>query len=287
MMVPKWSHGALMNVQYQDTNSPLIWIDDGIAQHAVPFSIKGALSMLVYDCDRGSDGTLWLSGSATDPDGRHAAFVAWISADNTSSLVIRTGQYRPMRIAAAPDGTLWSVGSESMTKTVSADAAVIRHFDKSGRTVNSLIQQSTIAHTAYLEGILNSVRASNDRIAWYCVGFDDHTTGRYVEISLDGKLLTDISVRLPNNSLAYQITGFALSDKGDAFLSATARGNGQPSQLGAYVLDKSAGVWKPLLQMSWALGVPPTSDYFDQILGVKGQKLVIAGYKKIKFYSIL
>lgn len=290
MRVPKWSHGALINVQYQDTNNPLIWIDDGNTQHAVPFSITGALSMLVYDYDRGTDGTLWLSGSATDSDGRTAGFVAWISADHINSLVIRTGQYRPLRIAAAPDGTLWSVGSESMTKTPSPDAAVIRRFDKSGRTVSSLIQQSTIAHVAYLEPILNSVRASSDRIAWYCVGFDDHTTGRYVEISLDGKLLTDISIHLPSNSLRYQITGFALSDEGDAFLSANTRGAGQSasltSHLGAYVLDRSAGAWKPLLQNVLAPGTPPTPDYFDQILGVKDHQLVVAGYKTVKFYSI-
>jgi hypothetical protein len=191
MRIPRWSHGALINVQFEGSGNPLIWMSNGQTQHTVPFPIPGALSMLVYDEDHGVDGTLWISGSAIDPDGRATGFVAWISAENTDSLIIRTGQYRPTRIAVAPDGTLWTVGSESI-RTPSPNAAVVRRFDKSGHMVSSLIQQSTIAHVANLEKPFNNLQASKDRIAWYCADLIDASTGRYVEISLDGTLLTDL-----------------------------------------------------------------------------------------------
>jgi hypothetical protein len=215
-------------------------MSSGQTQHTVPFSIPGALSMLVYDEDHGVDGTLWISGSASDPGGRTTGFVAWISADNTNSLIIRTGPYRPTRIAVASDGTLCTVGSETI-RTPSPNAAVIRHFDKSGHTLTSLIQQSTISRVANLERPFNSLQASKDRIAWYCA--DLVSTGRYVEISLDGTLLTDISVRMPSSPLKYTMTGFAFNDQGDAFLSAIAKTVAQDGpasvQFGVYLLASS------------------------------------------------
>ena len=246
--------------------------------------------MLVYDEDHGVDDTLWISGSATDSDGRTTGFVAWISADKTNSLVIRTGSYRPTRIAVASDGTIWTVGSETI-RTPSANAAVIRRFDKSGHTVSSLIQQSTISHVANLEKPFNSLQASKDRIAWYCADFMDASTGRYVEISLDGTLLTDIVVRMPNSVLKYTMTGFAFNDQGDAFLSAitkavTSVGGPSSVQFGVYLLDRSGAEWKTLLQRSWTSGAPRTADDFNGILGVKDQQLVLDGYNKIKFYNI-
>jgi hypothetical protein len=86
------------------------------------------------------------------------------------------------------------------------------------------------------------------------------------------------------------MTGFALSDQGDAFLSAIGKavGQGGPAslQFGVYLLDRSAAEWKPLLQRTWASGTARASADFNGILGIKDQQLLLDGYKTIKFYNI-
>jgi hypothetical protein len=287
MRVPKWSHGALLTVQYHDTTNPLIWLLERHGQRAVPFTIPEARSMLIYDWDRGADGTIGISGSAADSDGRAATFVAWISADGTNSQVIRTSPYKPAMVAVAPDGTLWTVGSEFTTKssggigtTLMPNVGVIRHFERSGKTLGSFVPQSTIQNPLSLSRSRNTLRASKDRIAWYSA------EGRYIEISLDGSLVTDIPVQLPGGQSMNENTGFALADEGDAFLSAYSdpHGSGPSAQLlGIYILDRSVRAWKPVLQRSVGIAAQAAFGY---IYGVDGRELVVQGNKLIKFYSI-
>ena len=118
MQLPKWSNGGLVTVQFKDPKYPLIWMFNRNGQRSLPFFIPGAESTLIYDCDRGSDGTIrhfrisgWIS------DGRVAGFVALISPNETAAHVIRTGLYRPAMVAVALDGTLWTVGKEITTLT--------------------------------------------------------------------------------------------------------------------------------------------------------------------------
>jgi hypothetical protein len=288
MRVPKWSHGALLTVQYHDTISPLIWVLDSLGSHVVPFTISGARWMHVYDWDCGLNGTLGISGSVADSDGRAATFVAWISADGSSSQVIRTSSYRPAMVAVAPDGTLWTVGAEFATNpsggvspTLVANAGVIRHFDRSGKTLAAFVPQSTIQKSVSLAQSRNTLRVSQDRIAWYS------EEGRYVEISLAGSLLTDIPLALPSGQSMNTNTGFALTDAGDAFLSAqppTLRNGGRPAEpLQIYILDRSARVWKPVLQPSSGAAA---QSAFGYIYGVDGNKLVVRGANLIKFFTI-
>src|SRR5258706_9679902 len=106
LRVPKWTHGALITVQYHDTTNALIWAFERGGKRAVPFTIPAARSMLIYDWDRGVDGLFAVTGSATDADGRVTGFVASISADGAKSQVIRTELYGPAMVTVATDRTL-------------------------------------------------------------------------------------------------------------------------------------------------------------------------------------
>ena len=267
----------------------------------VPFSVPGARSTVIYDWDRGVDGAICLSGSAIDADGRGGTFIAWISPDGKNSQITRTSPYRPLLVAVAPDDTVWTAGSESMdiaafrasgrtdvsiAALLLPGAGVIRHYDRAGRTLGAFVPQSTIHDAMSLSDPGNALRASGDRIAWYSA------EGRYIEVSLEGKLATDIVVPPPGTSTR-PIDGFAITDSGDAFLSASypVAGNGSASahRVGIYVLEKSSRAWKAVLERTVIPGTAPNAgdpNDFGHIYGVDGNKLVVAGRQRLRFFTI-
>jgi hypothetical protein len=269
MRLAKWSNGALIDVEYDRTVNPLVWLLEGQVQRTVPFTIPGARLMEIDDWDRAADGAIGLSGSATDAEGRLSGFIAWISPDGMRSEVIQTLLYGPMHLAFAPDGTIWTAGRETLradSGVLRLSASVIRHFERSGKTLGSFVPQATILDRNVLYNIRSWLRASSDRVAWY-------SGGKYVELAPDGRLVADITIRSPGDE-----TGFALTEKGEAFLSSEAG-----SQLAVHILDRSTGSWRLVLQRTMTPGSPID---FGFVCGADGSRLVLHGFKRIKFYNI-
>jgi hypothetical protein len=291
MRVPKWSNGFLVAVQGDNTANPLIWLINRNGQQTVPFTIPGARTMLLYDWDRGADGTIGMSGYAADSDGRFSAFIAFISPNEWESHVIRTLGYRPAKVAVAADGTLWASGCEYVisangrpTSALIPGAGVIRHFDRSGKLLGAYIPQSTVGGPLILSSWQSGLRASRDRVAWLSVD------GRFVEITLDGKVTTDMAVPVPGGE-STEITGFALTDGGDAFISVVRpidEDRNTPGEIVAvYVLDRSSNNWKPVLERTVsARNSLPVDDDYGHIYGVEENTLVLSGKRLIKFYRI-
>jgi hypothetical protein len=285
--VPKWSNGALIDVQDRHTTHPLVWILQRQGSSTVPFSISGAQSMNIYDWDRGTDGSVWLSGSAIDGNGSASSFVAWISPDQTTSNVIRTSLYRPGQIAIAPDGTLWTAGLELASTDASAlnpTGGVIRHFDRTGNLLNSFVPQSTIQNASILLSPANQFRASGGFVAWY-----SPKGARCVELSTSGATLMDIAVPVPGNPKS-QVGGLGLTPTGDLFVSATwpaAQAQGSSGSYSVFILSKSAAAWLPVLQRSTTLGARSQLGDFGHIYGVDGTSLVLHAFGGLNFYSIV
>jgi hypothetical protein len=286
MRMPKWTPGGLLTVQYEGTQYPSVWLlNPPGRERTLPFSIPEARSTFIYDYDQGAGGTIGISGSAVDSDGRLAGFVAWLSPNTGEVGIIRTGLYRPSMVTVGPDGTLWTVGKEiaaiALPPVPVPDASVIRHFDRSGKTLGSYVPQSTVKNPLLtLSGSTNTLRASHDRIAWFSVD------GRYVEISLSGILLTDIKVDIPDaGKPIVEGISFALTDDGDAFLDvpylvSPASGVTPLRQSWTFQLDRSERTWKPV-QIA---GSPPPSGV-GHIYGVDGKRLVVQKRKGLRFYA--
>ena len=296
MQPPKWSNGSLVAVQYPRTTAPVIWLAGPQGTRTVPFSIPGAQVLNVFDWDQGLDGTIGISGNATEADGRVSGFVAWISADATKSNVIRTSLYRPALVAVGADGTLWAAGTEFMSlnsRVLKPDSDVLRHFDPSGQMLSGFVPQSTIRNRISLLDVGGHwLRASRNLIAWYSPG-----EGRYVEVSALGRELLDIAVNRPGDDKS-RTDGFGLTDKGDVFVSATwfvppapstPDGKGGAEYSGIYVLDRPAQTWRPLLQRTWLAGAAPNAslDEFSDVAGVDGNRLVVRSVRRrLQLYDI-
>jgi hypothetical protein len=284
MRVAKWTHGNLVDVQNDGTAHPLIWLQNRQASHSIPFTIEGAQVIRVYDWDVAIDGSIALSGSATDVSGRGSQFVAKLSADGSHALITRTLRYRPLRIAIASDGTLWTVGQDF---TPNEDLGVLRHFDQSGALMATFIPQSTVPSPVVLSSPHNRLLISNDRVAWY-----SPTMPRYVEISLDGKLMLDASVQpVGDKEKGY---GVVLTDSGNLFLSALhdvpGTGAGPPAHVfGIYMLDRSSGNWITVVEQQQTvvpIGAQPVPNQIGHICGIDGSNIVMISNHLIRFCKI-
>ncbi|MFN7920421.1 MAG: hypothetical protein U0Q16_10005 [Bryobacteraceae bacterium] len=277
MRQPKWSNGGMVTLQFKDADEPVIWLAGPSGKRSVPFSIPGAQSITIHDFDRGSDGTIGVSGTMAERNGG-GGFVARISPDGADLQIIRTDSYRPVMVAVAPDGSLWTAGSETVRPDAARGPAVIRRFDRSGKMTGSFVPQSSMGHIVAFVGSdsHHAFRVSKDRVAWYS------TSGRYVEISLAGNVLTDIAVKLPVGNGKPEISEitFALTDEGQAFLCVPFYGGSTGQRIVAtiYALDRSARVWEP---------APVAEQHNGYIYGADAGRLVLMdGNRAVQFYRI-
>ncbi|MDQ2840305.1 MAG: hypothetical protein M3Y72_04550 [Acidobacteriota bacterium] len=182
---------------------------------AVSFTIPEAVYIGVFDFDRGKDGIIILCGKAYDSKGRLASFIGRITPNGESSQVIRTAPFSPHLISEADDGTIWTVGLESINGDenvpgVNPNGDVLRHFDSSGKLIASAFPRPRIAAGRLVTGYLV---ATADRLAWYAPA---DGRGTYAELSSEGKLLDEYPGMTDRSGRA---TGFALTSTGKAYLT--------------------------------------------------------------------
>ncbi len=286
--IPKWTHGALMVVQFHDSTSPLVWIAEPKRTYSIPFSIPGATATYVYDWDRSADGTaVALTGSAMDKDGRGAYFIAQIPVNGGEPLIIRDPAYRPRRIVFAADGTLWTAGSEPRT---AANAGIFRHFDRTGKQLGAFVPQGRFADPLVPTDMMSRLMAASDRIGWY-----SPRGSSYIELAADGRILTDIALAPPaDDSGGY---GMTLTRTGTLFISSERRTVTASGQSPVYTweissLNRTTNAWNPVLQRTRQEHEPWLSSpaQFAHVLGMEsgptGDQLVLSGRDKAMFFSL-
>jgi hypothetical protein len=253
---------------------------DGRQVFQAGFFIPGASNTAVDGFARGADGTVALCGRSYASDGRGAPFIAWISADGNSQQVIRTEPYSPRVIAVAPDGTLWTVGKElnsdgSEKSGVNLDAGVVRHFDRTGKSLGTFIPRSSIQDSTHLTNQQSLLAAAADRAGW--LHFDRSNRGAYVEISSDGNIATYPMPQTQAKGMRFG--GIAFTDSGDVFAEVdNPDGN---SNFSLFALNRSAGQWLPVRI--------PASGRWALLLGGSGNELAFtygpgSSYSTIHFF---
>lgn len=249
----------------------------GVTVFNTPFSIPEAVHTYVHSYARGSDGTLVVCGSSYMGDGRGAPFVAWISPDDPIWRVIRTEPYRAELIAAAPDGTLWTVGRElnsalSEKSGVDLEAGVVRHFDRSGKRLGSFIPRSSIPNTALLANTNGYLAVSSaGHVAWlsFLVGGE----GAYIEISPGGEITRYPLPGVSKSMTALMINGIAMTETGDVFasvMSVNGTDRNSSKSHSVFRLDRAEGRWSVV-----AISPKGISTDWAALYGASGSNLVI------------
>jgi hypothetical protein len=220
--LPNWSGGALVTIEGFGTVTPsfVVYNRAGQSTRAVAFEIPGAKYLSVLSFSHGKDGTVAICGSASDVDGRTAPFVAWINPGRKSTNIVQTLPYHPQRVTIADDGTIWTTGFEPMPdqpKKANLQASVFRRWDVSGKAIGSYFPQGMLSdpYSVYHQGLLT---ANKDGVAWFSV-----KEARYIAVSLSGNITDIKALQLP--AVNAHLTGMAMTDSGDVFLSVEHNGN--------------------------------------------------------------
>ena len=275
--IPTWHGQTLFVISDDDTPNPSITLVDrqGRVLRSIPFRIPGASRGSVFGYTGAPDSTFALTGAATDSAGRGAPFVAWVSGDSQQAHVVRTGRYFPFRVAIAPDGSIWTAGfemSSTSSKTPEPSAPVFRHFDRSGKELGALVMQSEIDEPQSLRSAMSVFGAYSDRIIWYSL------KGRQlIELSPSGTVTKISGLALPNGG---RETGFAITGKGELFVSSVGQGKWSISKL-----DRNRQIWVAL--SGGSMGNLPGSTSPITLFGADGDMLVgTSGHSDhLQFYS--
>jgi hypothetical protein len=272
--VPLWSGGFLVPIENNGLDAPALHFigDTGVEAQPLVFSIPGASSTLIDGVARGSDGTWVVCGRAHDREGKGGGFISWLSPDRQNVTTIRSYPYNAEEITIAPDGTTWTQGIEVVSGNdwVGSDHGVIRRFDKSGKLMGQYIPRNSIPEVSL--GLQEGKLATNkDRVGWYV-----NHSHEYFELTYDGDKVSrpvsypGIAPRVEPPSA--WITGMAMMDNGDVYISAQRRDELPVDQL--YRLDRVKRTWIPVPAPTFPDGTPNNGPL---ILGGDGERLALFG----------
>ena len=165
------SGGGLLALDANNSASPVVRVFDGtgLLSNTRILRIPNATRILVSGYSLTPGGTLGVCGAAYTDDGKGAGFLLFVQRDG-STLVVQTYPFAPMRIAMARDETAWVEGFEVVRgfekdALVNKNANVLRHFDATGKIVESQIPRSTISDPLSL--IAGRLQILPGGVGWY------------------------------------------------------------------------------------------------------------------------
>jgi hypothetical protein len=268
---PLWSAGAMITWEKSGTASPVIHAFDATGQDSpTVFTIAGADGVNIYHVAHAADGTLALAGMAMDAERHRSSFIAWIAPDHQSGNTIRfSGYYWPGFVALGPDGTIWTAGWESSDASgykKNFDAAVIRHFDRAGHLLDSLLPARSLSKATkdQLTALYGFMVSSPTRLGWMESG------ASYYEVSFDTKDVLEFP-GVPIHGVGEILVGMALTDHGEVFASTSHfAGSDFPHGVYLYELDREHAQWQ-------LVPLPPDSALRTEkyVFGAEGNNLVI------------
>jgi hypothetical protein len=234
-----WSGNSLVALESYSSGEPILRIYDqsGAEIQRVAVQVPGSqlTNILGNRFARSTDGYVAVSGSAYGAGDRGAIFLAVISPDGASQLIVRTDPYIPHALVFASDGTLWVAGNDrderETAKEVSQDYFLVRRFDKKGRLLGGVVPR-TLFPPRHSDFVTSSyLVSSKDRVGWF-----SPRANQYMEFSLDGKALATYQLSLRPDI----VSGVALCDDNTLWVSVQAEDARQQSTLTS--LDRVRGV---------------------------------------------
>jgi hypothetical protein len=265
---PHWSGQALIGVEDNQSNGPLIYLidRDGGRDH-FSFAIPDAGIIYVHGLAMSPDGTVAIVGGAVSGDSRAASFVALVPPGRKGQTVVRTWPYVPWAVAFVPDGSLWTVGNtfhDTADRLVKVN--IMSHFDSAGKLLGSFPVKSRLGPGR--EVTQNSLlRASSDRIGWFTSGME------YIEFSFDGRELGRYEG--PETRAAMIWASLALSGDNEVLF-----GTIQDAKRATWTLDRETHRWIPVQFQDTSLSA------WGHLLGFDGGTLVTtAGLHEMRRYK--
>lgn len=198
-LVSVWSGGACLMIDHGRSAAPVFTAVDRDGRQVLlhTFTIPGAYQIDMFSgrFAHGFDGSLAVAGLAFTRDSRGSPFIGWVSPDGRQQVLIRMPRFSPYAVALASDGTMWVAGREfdEDAQGVDPNHSIIRRYDRTGKLLGALVPWSSLPiaaevfHPKWHPANGSFLAASRDRVGWYSI-----PAGRYMEFSLDGRVITDV-----------------------------------------------------------------------------------------------
>lgn len=251
----RWAGGRFFTTEGSGSRSPNLCVATGDGNiKRIPLEIPGVQAIGPYDATVSSSGDLYVSAAAFDSDSRLTTFFAKISERGQTIQVCRTFPHFPARLAAAADGTVWTVGwntDQEQTRTV--DRFIVNRFDAGCNLVQAI--RPAVRPTAHPSS--SQLQASDSGVALRT------RSNEIVEFSLDGEEIGRYDGPRLSKEDNPASTTFAVSSSG-----IIAWGTVDPKGSNVWVLDRENGTWQNAnASNGFSLG--------DRLMGFEGEDLVI------------
>ena len=278
----KWSHGAYLFLDEIGGKPPAFYsLDrDGTWTNTAQFQDSEAAQFYSFDYDRETSGTIVFSGETETRPRVVSPFLAWTSADGQVQRMVRTGDYFPYEVAAAPDDTIWTLGLEMVNlddndPAVNQEAHILRHFDGKGNLIASAFPQSRFNRSQRFRLTHGLLVATRDRLGWY-----GPRSGKaaYSEIFLNTMTMKDYPGASGNSSKSELAVGLAMTNSGASSVSVQDQ---SPGRRTTYVLDRTSSTWV-------AVTVPAMGGFkfTPNLIGSDGDNLVFKYGREAGFFSV-
>jgi hypothetical protein len=250
--------------------------DGHIAREAVVW-FKDASRVSVSSVAISRSGNLVVAGGTTNGAGAIANYIASVGKDGHLGRVIRTTPFMPIYICAAEDGTVWSYGidRDEMGRGIE-DSLRLRQFSFESGGVRAMLDISTLnsagwtlPHGRYPGEI--SLRCNSQKVGLY-----NGASNEWLEFDFSANKLRVARVNPLPSPKTMRITGFAMTEAGDVFVSLHDTSSATPRS-GLFRLEfDSAGLgsWIPVAN---TIGPYLRGGPMERLLGADGNDLVYTG----------
>jgi hypothetical protein len=272
-----WDKGFLITYTADDTRSDrpaaVLYDRNGAVAREATVSFKGAKSVGIDDVAISRSGKLVVAGGTESPDGAIANFIASIDAKGNISQVIRTTPFLPVYVCAAEGDTVWSYGvdKDSAGKPIENSPRLRQYsFDKG--QLRAVLDATTLNPSGWT---LTRGRYPGD-ISFRCNGRKivllNSRSDEWVELEIATNKLTVSKLTPLPQPKQVQITGFALTEAGDVFVSLHDTSS-DPPRSGLFKLEfdgNGVGSWVPVKNTVGTY----LHGSVDRLLGADGSDLI-------------
>lgn len=221
-----WDKGYLISYAFDGTyqsspSKPAILIYDraGRLLHQETVWFNEAERVSIGDVAVSKAGKVIVSGGTHNHAGAVANFIAEMGDSGRVERVIRTTPFRPIYICAADDRTVWSYGFDRDEKLEDVPSSLrLRQFSFDKGQVQAMLGglKPDTPHWAMRGKHPNdiSMRCTSKRVVLY-----NASASEWVEFDIPtGKLKVSKVTPLPDDA-GMRVTGFAITESGDVFIS--------------------------------------------------------------------
>jgi len=273
-----WDKGYLITYTIDDASpsrpAAILYDRDGRIARQVTVSFKDADSVAIADVAVSRSGNVVVAGGTESRAGAIANFIAAIGDDGRVRQVIRTTPFTPAYICAAEDGTVWAYGHDRDENGKRVEGSLrLRQYSFAKGQTSAVLDASALNSPGWGLSHGQYPGEMDLRCTPKKVGLLNGASGEWVEFDIASNKLkvSKIEPLPPINQM--RITGFALTESGDVFISLHDRAS-QPPRSGLFHLkfdDSGLGKWVPVKD---TVGPFTRGAKVGQLLGTDGTDLI-------------